>query len=209
MAGVYFNFEILFQLSNVEYNLKFYIYLINVTPYELISLSPISLLIKWSSLIGTFLGAKLKSYQLHIFSLTDKFWSHRKVIRPVCCTLNWWYCFVRLWDEVQKASNDRGNSLDNTLEVARRFWQQLNAVMAQLSELEDTLSAQPPPAAQPRDIQAQQLALQEIRHEIDHTKPEVRIFIITSAESRLRFDIGLPQVSPRPPVLCYPHSTAP
>ncbi|CAB3229877.1 unnamed protein product [Arctia plantaginis] len=79
----------------------------------------------------------------------------------------------KIWDEVQKASNDRGNSLDNTLEVARRFWQQLNAVMAQLGELEDTLSAQAPPAAQPRDIQAQQLALQEIRHEIDHTKPEV------------------------------------
>ncbi|XP_026728108.1 dystonin isoform X26 [Trichoplusia ni] len=79
----------------------------------------------------------------------------------------------KLWDDVQKSSSDRGNSLDSTLEVARKFWQQLNAVMAQLSELEDTLTAQPPPAAQPRAIQAQQVALQEIRHEIDHTKPEV------------------------------------
>ncbi|KAH9633161.1 hypothetical protein HF086_013784 [Spodoptera exigua] len=77
-------------------------------------------------------------------------------------------------NKLDKLNNtDRGNSLDSTLEVARKFWQQLNAVMAQLSELEDTLTAQPPPAAQPRAIEAQQVALQEIRHEIDHTKPEV------------------------------------
>ncbi|KAF9423413.1 hypothetical protein HW555_001222, partial [Spodoptera exigua] len=34
----------------------------------------------------------------------------------------------KLWDDVQKSSTDRGNSLDSTLEVARKFWQQLNAV---------------------------------------------------------------------------------
>ncbi|XP_022818700.1 microtubule-actin cross-linking factor 1 isoform X19 [Spodoptera litura] len=79
----------------------------------------------------------------------------------------------KLWDDVQRSSTDRGNSLDSTLEVARKFWQQLNAVMSQLADLEDTLAAQPPPAAQPRAIEAQQVALQEIRHEIDHTKPEV------------------------------------
>ncbi|XP_047035656.1 uncharacterized protein LOC124641568 isoform X30 [Helicoverpa zea] len=79
----------------------------------------------------------------------------------------------KLWGDVQKASSERGNSLDATLEVSRRFWAALHAVMAQLGELEDTLCAQAPPAAQPRAIQAQQVALQEIRHEIDHTKPEV------------------------------------
>ncbi|XP_063629074.1 dystonin isoform X8 [Cydia splendana] len=79
----------------------------------------------------------------------------------------------KLWDEVQKATSDRGRSLDSALEVARKFWKQLDALMATLAELEDTLTAQPPPAAQPRAIQAQQVALQEIRHEIDHTKPEV------------------------------------
>lgn len=85
------------------------------------------------------------------------------------------FCINRLWDEVQKASSDRGQSLESALDVAKRFWDQLNAVMVTLAELEDTLSAQPPPAAQPRAIQAQQVALQEIRHEIDHTKPEVII----------------------------------
>lgn len=81
----------------------------------------------------------------------------------------------RLWAEVQKASSDRGQSLDSALEVARKFWQQLETVMAALGELADALAAQPPPAAQPSAIQAQQVALQEIRHEIDHTKPEVRL----------------------------------
>ncbi|XP_069355685.1 microtubule-actin cross-linking factor 1 isoform X17 [Maniola hyperantus] len=79
----------------------------------------------------------------------------------------------KLWAEVQKASSERGQSLDSALEVARKFWQQLETVMAALSELADALAAQPPPAAQPSAIQAQQVALQEIRHEIDHTKPEV------------------------------------
>lgn len=80
---------------------------------------------------------------------------------------------TRLWDSVQNGSTTRGKGLDATLEAARRFWQQLGAVMATLADLQDALHAQPPPAAQPRDIQHQQLALQEIRHEIDHTKPEV------------------------------------
>ncbi|CAH2057368.1 unnamed protein product, partial [Iphiclides podalirius] len=79
----------------------------------------------------------------------------------------------KLWDEVQRASGARGSSLEAALETARRFWQQLRAVMRTLAELEDALGAQPPPAAQPRAIQLQQVALQEIRHEIDHTKPEV------------------------------------
>ncbi|XP_072947987.1 uncharacterized protein shot isoform X1 [Epargyreus clarus] len=79
----------------------------------------------------------------------------------------------KLWTEVQNATAERGHSLDSALELARRFWAQLEAVMATLAELEDTLAAQAPPAAQPAAIQAQQVALQEIRHEIDHTKPEV------------------------------------
>ncbi|KPJ00724.1 Dystonin [Papilio xuthus] len=79
----------------------------------------------------------------------------------------------KLWEEVQKATNVRGESLESALDTARRFWQQLRAVMRTLGELEDALGAQPPPAAEPRAIQLQQVALQEIRHEIDHTKPEV------------------------------------
>ncbi|PNF19350.1 hypothetical protein B7P43_G06713, partial [Cryptotermes secundus] len=78
-----------------------------------------------------------------------------------------------LWNEVQKATNDRGKSLEEALVVAERFWDELHNVMATLRELQDSLSSQEPPAVEPAAIQQQQVALQEIRHEIDQTKPEV------------------------------------
>lgn len=78
-----------------------------------------------------------------------------------------------LWNDVQKATSKRGGSLEDTLKIAEQFWKQLQAVMDTLSDLEETLSSQEPPAAQPQEIQKQQVALQEIRHEIDQTKPEV------------------------------------
>ncbi|XP_017068688.1 dystonin isoform X30 [Drosophila eugracilis] len=78
-----------------------------------------------------------------------------------------------LWKDVQNATKKRGSSLDDILSVAEPFWKQLNSVMKTLKDLEETLSCQEPPAAQPQDIKKQQVALQEIRHEIDQTKPEV------------------------------------
>ncbi|XP_052120461.1 dystonin isoform X27 [Frankliniella occidentalis] len=78
-----------------------------------------------------------------------------------------------LWNDVQKATNDRGKSLDEALRVAQKFWDQLHAVMATLRDLQDTLQSQEPPAVEPSVIKQQQSALQEIRHDIDQTKPEV------------------------------------
>lgn len=78
-----------------------------------------------------------------------------------------------LWDEVQKATSDRGRSLDDALEAAQKFWKELHAVMATLRDLEDSLNSQEPAAVEPKTIQQQQVALQEIRQEIDQTKPEV------------------------------------
>ncbi|XP_066142731.1 microtubule-actin cross-linking factor 1 isoform X37 [Euwallacea fornicatus] len=78
-----------------------------------------------------------------------------------------------LWDDVQKATKDRGRSLDDALEAAQKFWKQLHAIMNTLKDLEDSLVSQEPPAVEPKAIQEQQVALQEIRHEIDQTKPEV------------------------------------
>ena len=79
----------------------------------------------------------------------------------------------KLWSDVQKATTDRGITLDDTLAVAEKFWSELNGVMTTLQELQDALSGQAPPAAQPAAIQQQQVALQEIRQEIDQTKPDV------------------------------------
>lgn len=78
-----------------------------------------------------------------------------------------------LWADLQKATSKRGASLEEALAIAEKFWKQLNEIMETLRELEDQLSTQEPPAAQPQDIKKQQVALQEIRQEIDLTKPEV------------------------------------
>lgn len=78
-----------------------------------------------------------------------------------------------LWDDVQKATQNRGKSLDDTLEVAKKFWKELHAIMATLKDIEDSLVCQEPAAVEPKAIQEQQVALQEIRQEIDQTKPEV------------------------------------
>lgn len=79
----------------------------------------------------------------------------------------------KLWQDVQKATTDRGNTLEDTLAAAKKFWKELNEVMAVLKDLQDTLSSQEPPAVEPSKIQEQQVVLQEIRQEIDQTKPEV------------------------------------
>ncbi|XP_021709228.1 dystonin isoform X33 [Aedes aegypti] len=78
-----------------------------------------------------------------------------------------------LWNELQKTTSKRGSALDNTLSVADKFWKEMRAVMETLKELQEALQTQEPPAAQPQAIQKQQVALQEIRQEIDQTKPEV------------------------------------
>lgn len=78
-----------------------------------------------------------------------------------------------LWNEVQNATSKRGASLDDTLRIAEKFWKELQEVMGTLRDLKESLESQEPPAAQPQAIKSQQVALQEIRHEIDQTKPEV------------------------------------
>jgi hypothetical protein len=78
-----------------------------------------------------------------------------------------------LWNEVQKATNDRGKSLEDALVVAERFWDELHSVMATLRDLQDSLSSQEPPAVEPSAIQQQQVALQEIRHEIDQVDKQL------------------------------------
>uniref|UniRef100_W4VR42 Putative short stop n=1 Tax=Corethrella appendiculata TaxID=1370023 RepID=W4VR42_9DIPT len=78
-----------------------------------------------------------------------------------------------LWNDVQKATSKRRTSLDEALAMSTKFWKELQSIMETLKELQETLQTQEPPAAQPQAIQKQQVALQEIRQEIDHTKPDV------------------------------------
>jgi uncharacterized protein Yka (UPF0111/DUF47 family) len=83
-----------------------------------------------------------------------------------------------LWNEVQKATNDRGKSLEDTLIIAERFWDELHNVMATLQDLQDSLSSQEPPAVEPAAIQQQQVALQEIRHEIDQVHRQLLFLLL-------------------------------
>ncbi|XP_013787345.1 dystonin-like, partial [Limulus polyphemus] len=78
-----------------------------------------------------------------------------------------------LWDKIQKSSKNRGHSLEEALTVAEKFWNELNAVMKALKELQENLKVQEPPAIEPSAIQEQKDALQEIKQEIDQTRPEV------------------------------------
>lgn len=75
-----------------------------------------------------------------------------------------------LWNELQKATNDRGRNLDEALALAEKFWDQLQAVMASLRNLEDQLHDQDPPAVQPAIIRQQQAALREIKAEMDQVQ---------------------------------------
>lgn len=79
----------------------------------------------------------------------------------------------KLWDDLQNATSKRGAALDDAHAAAEKFWRQLQEVMEALRDLEETLTSQEPPAAQPSEIKKQQIALQEIHHEKKQTEPAV------------------------------------
>ncbi|XP_055317105.1 dystonin isoform X42 [Sitodiplosis mosellana] len=79
----------------------------------------------------------------------------------------------KLWDDLQNATTKRGAALDDAHAAAEKFWRQLQEVMEALRDLEETLTSQEPPAAQPSEIKKQQIALQEIHQEMNQTKPDV------------------------------------
>ena len=79
----------------------------------------------------------------------------------------------KLWDTVLSATGERGKSLEEALAVAERFWEELQAVMTALKDLQDALVSQEPPAVESAKIHQQQATLQEIKTDIEQTKPEV------------------------------------
>ncbi|KAK8374560.1 hypothetical protein O3P69_016548, partial [Scylla paramamosain] len=79
----------------------------------------------------------------------------------------------KLWDMVQMATTQRGQSLEDALAMAEKFWDELQNVMAALKDLQDTLKAQEPVAVEPQAIKQQREELSQIKNKIDQTKPEV------------------------------------
>merc|ERR1719186_486731 len=78
-----------------------------------------------------------------------------------------------LWNEVQGMAKNRGDNLEDALALAEKFWDELQNVMSNLKDLEDSLNSQEPPAVEPKAIEAQKAELHEIKRGIDGTKPTV------------------------------------
>jgi len=83
-----------------------------------------------------------------------------------------------LWNEVQKATSDRGKTLEDALSVAEKFWSELQTVMTALRDLSNSLNNQEPPAAQPKAIRVQQNLLQDIKQEIDQVRRVITFLIL-------------------------------
>lgn len=78
-----------------------------------------------------------------------------------------------LWVDVQKEVKIRDSTLNDTLNAAEKFWNELDLIMSKLRDLKDTLTNQEPVATELKAIQRQQNELQEVGQEIKITKPEV------------------------------------
>ncbi len=78
-----------------------------------------------------------------------------------------------LWDQIQKATKDRSDSLEEALALAEKFWDELQQVMATLREIQEQLNSQDPPAVEPKAIEAQKAVLKNIKRGIDSTRPGV------------------------------------
>jgi dystonin len=78
-----------------------------------------------------------------------------------------------LWNQIQKGTKDRSDSLEEALALAEKFWDELQQVMANLKQIQDNLNNQDPPAVEPKAIEAQKAELKNIKKGIDNTKPHV------------------------------------
>lgn len=68
-----------------------------------------------------------------------------------------------MYEKINDDANVRGNKLEDTLEVAEKFWDDLTNLSKTLKDLSDTLTNQEPPALEPSLIREQQDNL-----EVDH-----------------------------------------
>ena len=78
---------------------------------------------------------------------------------------------TRLRKELQGLAKNRGDSLEDALALAEKFWNELQQVMSILKELQEQLDSQEPPVVEPKAIKAQKAELREIKRGINQTKP--------------------------------------
>merc|ERR1719188_370871 len=78
-----------------------------------------------------------------------------------------------LWNQIQKGTKDRSDSLEDALALAEKFWDELQQVMAALKDIQEQLNAQEPPGVEPKMIEQQKAELKNIKRGIAGTKPGV------------------------------------
>ena len=87
-----------------------------------------------------------------------------------------------LWNQIKKGTKDRSHALEEALALAEKFWDELQAVMANLKDIQENLNNQEPPAVEPKAIEAQKAALKDIKKGMDKTKPGVDKCIKTGTD---------------------------
>ena len=65
-----------------------------------------------------------------------------------------------MYSKLKDHTADRGQSLEQTLGVSEKFWDELNNLGVTLKDIQDTLVSQEPPALEPDMIREQQEALE-------------------------------------------------
>lgn len=67
---------------------------------------------------------------------------------------------TELYQNIKQATEERNIVLGETLEVSDKFWVELNQLMGNLKEMQDTADLQEAPAIQPDLIREQQEVLE-------------------------------------------------
>jgi len=78
-----------------------------------------------------------------------------------------------LWKEIETGTKNRSKSLEDALALAEKFWDELQAVMNNLRDIQESINNQEPPAIEPKAIEKQKDELKNIKRGMDKVKPSV------------------------------------
>ena len=77
------------------------------------------------------------------------------------------------WNDLQNAIKDRLDQLNNALDLANRFHDEHASIVQKLKELKQNVLNQEPPALEPSALENQKQQLEEIKIELQETKPRI------------------------------------
>jgi len=80
---------------------------------------------------------------------------------------------IQLYDDIKASTQERSLALEDTFDVAEKFWEDLNTLMGTVKVLQDGLKSQDPPSLEPAIIREQQDYLETIKEEIEESKADL------------------------------------